>query len=68
LETQSPTDSSGNFQVFASQASAAGGGTRDVMGTEDPLVELFRHKYQVPLETFMEQMREQRQAVETRSR
>ena len=67
LETQSPTDSSGHFQVFASQATTAVGGTRDVMGTEDPLVELFRHKYQVPVETFMEQMREQRQAEESRS-
>jgi hypothetical protein len=37
-------------------------------GTDDALVDLFRHKFQVPVETFLQQMREQRQAVESRSR
>jgi DNA-binding response OmpR family regulator len=60
LETQTPTDSSGRFQVFASQATAEAGEPHDVLGTEDTLVELFRHKYQIPVETFMELMREQR--------
>jgi c-di-GMP-binding flagellar brake protein YcgR len=67
LETQSPADSFGRFQVFASQASAGTGETREVSGTEDPLVELFRQQFQVPVETFMEQLREQRQAVESNS-
>lgn len=34
-----------------------------VPGTEDPLVELFRYKAQVPVEAFLEQMREQRQSA-----
>jgi DNA-binding response OmpR family regulator len=68
LETQSPADSFGRFQVFASQASAGTGETREVSATEDPLVELFRQQFQVPVETFMEQLREQRQAVESNSR
>ena len=36
-----------------------------VPGTEDALVELFRYKAQVPVETFLEQMREQRQTLES---
>jgi DNA-binding response OmpR family regulator len=67
LETQSPADSFGRFQVFASQASAGAEKTHEVSGTEDPLVELFRQQFQVPVETFMEQLREQRQAVESNS-
>ena len=39
----------------------------EVSGTDDALVDLFRHKFQVPVETFLQQMREQRQAVESRS-
>src|ERR1700687_475702 len=35
--------------------------------TDDTLVDLFRHKFQVPVETFLQQMREQRQAVESHS-
>ena len=68
LETQSPADSLGRFQVFASQASAGPGETHEVSGTEDPLVELFRQQFLVPVETFMEQLREQRQAVESNSK
>jgi c-di-GMP-binding flagellar brake protein YcgR len=40
----------------------------DVSGTDDTLVDLFRHKFQEPVETFLKQMREQRQAVESHSR
>jgi hypothetical protein len=32
---------------------------------EDTLVELFRHKEQIPLDVFLTQMREQRQTLET---
>jgi DNA-binding response OmpR family regulator len=67
LETQSPADNFGRFQVFASQASAGAEGAHEVSGTEDPLVELFRQQFQMPVETFMEQLREQRQAVESNS-
>jgi hypothetical protein len=35
--------------------------------TDDALVDLFRHKFQVPVESFLQQMREQRQAVESHS-
>ncbi len=38
----------------------------EVSGTEDTLVDLFRNQFQVPVETFLEQMREQRQSMESR--
>lgn len=38
----------------------------EVSGAEDPLVDLFRQNFQVPVETFLQQMREQRQALDTR--
>jgi CheY-like chemotaxis protein len=34
--------------------------------TEDPLVDLFRQNFQVPVETFLQQMRDQRQALDSR--
>ncbi len=40
-------------------------GTED-SGARDALVDLFRHKFQMPVEAFMEQMREQRQ-IESQS-
>ena len=66
LETPLPDDGFARFQVFATQASATEASrTNEVSGTEDALVDLFRHKFQVPVETFLEQMREQRHAVES---
>jgi hypothetical protein len=53
LETSSPEDGVDMFQSSATE----------VPGDEDALVDLFRHKFQVPVETFLKQMREQRQAV-----
>ncbi|MGA7290945.1 MAG: PilZ domain-containing protein [Terriglobales bacterium] len=35
--------------------------------TEDALVDLFRHKFQVPVETFLQQMRDQRQTAQAGS-
>lgn len=35
-------------------------------GTDDALVDLFRHKSQVPVEIFLQQMEQQRQALESR--
>jgi hypothetical protein len=62
LEMPLPDYDFARFQVFATQASATGAsGTAEVSGTEDALVDLFRHKFQVPVETFLQQMREQRQ-------
>jgi hypothetical protein len=58
LETSLPGHGVAMFQSSATQ----------VPGNEDALVDLFRHKFQVPVETFLQQMREQRQAVETHSR
>ena len=37
-----------------------------VPGTEDALLDLFRHKSQIPVDAFLEQMREQRQTLESR--
>jgi DNA-binding response OmpR family regulator len=45
--------------LAASPASAA--------ETDDTLIDLFRHQFQVPVESFLQQMREQRQAVESHS-
>jgi CheY-like chemotaxis protein len=36
--------------------------------SEDPLVDLFRHKFEIPVDSFLEQMREQRQSVDSLSR
>jgi hypothetical protein len=44
--------------LATSQASAT-----EVSGTEDALVELFRHQFHIPVEAFLEQMREQRQST-----
>ena len=38
----------------------------EVSGTEDTLVDLFRNQFHAPVETFLEQMREQRQSMESR--
>jgi hypothetical protein len=45
------------------QASATG-----TARSEDALVDLFRHKFQVPVDSFLEQMREQRESVDSLSR
>ncbi|MFI5103037.1 MAG: PilZ domain-containing protein [Terriglobales bacterium] len=58
LETRSHDEGLAAFQASATEVS----------GTEDTLVDLFRQKFQAPVETFLEQMREQRQAAESRSR
>jgi len=58
LETSSPDDSVDAFQASATKAS----------GTDDALVDLFRRKFEVPVETFMQQMREQHVPIESHSR
>jgi hypothetical protein len=61
------------FQVLASedngQGSGATGGTAgsNASSPEDALVDLFRHRYQMPVESFLKQMRQQRQTVEAHS-
>jgi hypothetical protein len=56
LETSSPDDSVDAFQVSATK------------GTEDALVDLFRRKFEVPVETFLQQLRAQRVSIESHSR
>jgi len=57
LETSSSDD---NVDMFQSSKT-------EVSGTEDTLVDLFRNQFQVPVETFLEQMREQRQSMDSHS-
>ena len=57
LETRSQDEGLAEFQTSATEVS----------GTEDTLVDLFRQKFQAPVETFLKQMRKQRQAAESRS-
>ena len=56
LEPPSAEDSLATLQTSATEIS----------GTEDPLVDLFRQNFKVPVETFLQQMREQRQALDSR--
>jgi hypothetical protein len=57
LETPLPDGSLAAFPVSAAKLSA----------TDDTLVDLFRHKFQVPVESFLQQMREQHQSAESPS-
>jgi hypothetical protein len=57
LETPLPDGSLAAFPASATKVSA----------TDDTLVDLFRHKFQVPVESFLQQMREQHQSVESHS-
>ena len=57
LETSSPDEGVDTFLSSAAEGS----------GSEDTLVDLFRHQFQVPVETFLQQMREQRQSLDSHS-
>jgi hypothetical protein len=65
LETSSPEDSVAMFLSSGSDASADQGFGTEASGSEDTLVDLFRQKFQMPVETFLQQMREQRQSAES---
>jgi hypothetical protein len=67
LETSMPDDGVEMFQSSADQASTAQASATEVPGNEDALVDLFRQKFQMPVDTFLQQMREQRQSVEAHS-
>ncbi len=54
------------FEVSASRSSSNESETNNGKN-EDTLVDLFRQQYQAPVENFLQQMREQRQAVATQS-
>jgi DNA-binding response OmpR family regulator len=57
LETPLPDGSLAAFPISATKISA----------TDDTLVDLFRDKFQSPVESFLQQMREQHQSVESHS-
>jgi DNA-binding response OmpR family regulator len=61
LETPSPDGSLTMVQAFAT------GTSEKSSARQDTLVDLFRHKFQVPVEVFMSQMRAQRQSIEASS-
>ncbi len=64
MEMFSAEDGFARLRVFVTPASATGvSGTSEVSRTEDPLVELFRRQFQAPVESFLQQMREQRQSA-----
>ena len=67
METQSPADSHGKFQVFARIGPSREDAPYEESATGDTLVDLFREKYQIPVETFMQELREQRQTEATHS-
>jgi hypothetical protein len=68
LETLSANQSLAKFEVFATQSTGIDStGATQSSGADDALVELFRHKFQVPVETFLQQMREQRQSAASAS-
>ncbi len=54
LDTSSPNIGAASANKFSAIGAAA---------TDDTLVELFRHKFQVPVESFLQQMREQREHI-----
>ena len=72
LETSFTDGDYAKFRVVATQ-SAGESPTSETSGamqgpsSEDALVDLFRQKFQMPVDTFLEQMREQRQSVESHS-
>ena len=69
LETPLPDNGLGTFQIFASQSSAREArGNNDAASSEDALVDLFRHKFHEPVESFLKQMREQRQSATAQAR
>ncbi len=68
LEAQSPADSLGKFKVFARLGPSREAAPYEELATGDALVDLFREKYQLPVETFLQELREQRQAETTHSR
>ncbi|HSZ63646.1 MAG TPA: PilZ domain-containing protein [Terriglobales bacterium] len=61
--TRSPAAVGAGPSVSSNQPSAPGAAR-----SEDALIDLFRHKFQIPVDSFLEQMREQRQSVDVLSR
>jgi DNA-binding response OmpR family regulator len=66
LESNLPNDGLAAFEISATRSYGADC-ANDASCADDALVELFRHQFQVPVENFLQQMREQRQSMETTS-
>jgi hypothetical protein len=64
LEASLPGDGAAMLRSGAGQASAARASANEFARNEDALVDLFRQKFQVPVDAFLQQMREQRQSGE----
>lgn len=68
LETSFPDNGFDRFRIIATQtATGEDSSIRESMTGEDALVDLFRNQYQVPVEAFLEQMREQRHTAPSHS-
>ena len=67
LEATLPNEGLAAFEVSAMRNSGSKSGI-EAPGADDALVDLFRHQFKAPVETFLQQMREQRQSMETTSR
>lgn len=67
LEATLPNEGLAAFEVSAMRNSGSESGI-EAPGADDALVDLFRHQFKAPVETFLQQMREQRQSMETTSR
>jgi DNA-binding response OmpR family regulator len=68
LETPAPDGSLTMYKTFVTDPSTGRASTKPVAAVDDSLVDLFRHKFQVPVETFLEEMREQRNSMSATSR
>lgn len=76
MDRSSP-ESAASGHVAVKRSSAAAGAEQSISSKQasalgsvrsgDALVDLFRHKFQIPVDSFLEQMREQRQSVDALS-
>ncbi|MGA2353412.1 MAG: PilZ domain-containing protein [Terriglobales bacterium] len=65
--SRSPAAQGATASVSATTLSPGQSSARGASRGHDVLVDLFRHKFQVPVDSFLEEMREQRQSVDSRS-
>jgi hypothetical protein len=68
LETSLPGDGVEMFQSSEGEGSASEHSAAEIAPTDDALVDLFRNQFQVPVETFMQQIKKQRHSVAAHSR
>lgn len=66
--TRSPEAQGAPVSVSAITGSPGQSFAHGASRSHDVLVDLFRHKFQVPVDSFLEEMREQRQSVDSRTR